>query len=72
MYEVRASEDGRVIEILIDEGTLVAEGDALVRIVGVHGAFLVETDEPGVLRELLVEPGHTVVDGQPVALVDPS
>lgn len=72
MYEVRAPGGGRVVEVLVDEGTMVAEDEPLLRLVGDHGSFEVRTDEPGVLRELLVDPGHRVDAGQPVALVDPS
>ncbi len=72
MYEVAAPDAGRVVEVLVDEGTMVAEDEPLFRIIGTNGAFLVSTDEPGVLREVLVDPGHNVRAGQTIALIDPS
>jgi multidrug efflux pump subunit AcrA (membrane-fusion protein) len=72
VYELRARWNGTVIEVEVDEGQLVAEDDpiAIVDVEGSCATFV--TDVPGVVRELYVERGRRVVEGQTVALIDES
>jgi multidrug efflux pump subunit AcrA (membrane-fusion protein) len=56
----------------VDEGQLVAEED-LIAIVESSGERVdVLTDVPGVVRELYVERGRTLRNGDVIALIDES
>ncbi len=73
MYEVRADVTGTVSRVVVDEGQLIAEEEPLVVVVDDDGAEVeVVTSVPGVVRELHVEPGQAVLQGDLVARIDES
>jgi biotin carboxyl carrier protein len=73
MVELRSGADGTVVEVPVDEGQLVAEGDVVAVVEspsGSGGVVEIVVDVPGVVRELYVEPGARLVVGSVVALID--
>ena len=72
VYELRAQVSGRVEQVEVDEGQLVAEED-VIAIVDCAGERVdVVTDVPGVVRELYLERGAPLLEGEIVALIDES
>ena len=69
MYELRASSEGTVIRVEVDEGQMVAEDDEIAVLETESGRVVVVTDVPGVVREIYVEAGYRVTPGQVVALL---
>jgi multidrug efflux pump subunit AcrA (membrane-fusion protein) len=70
VYELRARVAGRVEQVEVDEGQMVAEED-LIAIVDAAGERVdLVTDVPGVVRELYIERGGAVLAGEIVALID--
>lgn len=61
-----------MISVAVDEGQMVAEGDELATVDTADGSASIETDVPGVVRELYVERGARVEAGAVVALIDES
>lgn len=72
MHAIRAVSPATVIELLVDEGQMVAELDALVILDSSNGEVVVITEVPGVVREIHVEPGSSVTEGSLIALIDES
>ncbi|MSO17866.1 MAG: acetyl-CoA carboxylase biotin carboxyl carrier protein subunit [Acidimicrobiia bacterium] len=72
MHDIRAGSPATVIELLVDEGQMVAELDALVILDSSDGEVVVITEVPGVVREIHVEPGSSVTEGSLIALIDES
>jgi pyruvate/2-oxoglutarate dehydrogenase complex dihydrolipoamide acyltransferase (E2) component len=72
MYELRASSEGTVIRVEVDEGQMVAEDDEIALLETENGRVAVVTDVPGVVRELYVEAGYSVTPGTVIALIDES
>ena len=72
MHAIRAGSSATVIELLVDEGQMVAELDALVILDSSNGEVVVITEVPGVVREIHVEPGSSVTEGSLIALIDES
>lgn len=72
MAALYAPTPGTVVELLVDEGTMVAEEDPLLAFAGPDGPVVLAAVIPGVLREWYVEPGDVVVSGAPLALIDES
>ena len=70
MYELRARVAGRVEQVEVDEGQLVAEEDVIAIVESAGERVDVLTDVPGVVRELYVERGGQVLEGEVVALID--
>ena len=70
MAEVVASGPGEIVELLVDEGTMIAEEDELAMLIGPAGAQVIATAIPGVLREWFVAPGDIVEAGSRLALID--
>ena len=70
MYELRARVAGRVEQVEVDEGQLVAEEDVIAIVESVGERVDVLTDVPGVVRELYLERGGQVLEGEVVALID--
>ena len=72
MYELRSSSEGTVIRVEVDEGQMVAEDDEIALLETESGRVAVQTDVPGVVRELYVEAGYPVTPGTVIALIDES
>ena len=73
MHEIRSSNDGVVEYLSVEEGQFIAEDDEVVGILGAGATvYSVITEVPGVVRELHVEPGTAVSEGDLIALIDES
>lgn len=72
MAELRAQSPATVLDLLVDEGTMVAEEDSLVVLDGPQGQMVLVVTVPGVLREWFVEPGDTCAAGDLLAIIDES
>jgi multidrug efflux pump subunit AcrA (membrane-fusion protein) len=70
VYELVARAAGRVIELVVDEGQLVAEEDTLALLEDGGARVPLRTDVPGVVRELYLDIGRLVMRGEVVALID--
>ena len=72
MYEVRADVTGTVSRVVVDEGQLIAEEEPLLVLDDGGTEVEVVTTVPGVVRELYVERGQAVRQGDLVARIDES
>jgi len=72
MTEVKAELVGSVWKITANPGDQVAEEDTLLILESMKMEIPVTTEVPGVVRELDVEPGQTVQEGDRIALIDES
>jgi biotin carboxyl carrier protein len=72
MHEIRAELAARVADVVAEEGRMVAEGDEIVTLDARGNEITVVTEVPGVVREIHVEPGQAVAQGDLIALVDES
>ena len=72
MHEIRAEITATVWQVRAEVGQLIAEGDEIVILESMKMEIPVETEVPGVLRELHVAAGDTVHEGDLIALVDES
>jgi len=72
MYEIRAELAANVWQVRAEVGSLVAEGDEIVVLESMKMEIPVVTDVPGVLRELHVDEGDSVREGDLIALIDES
>ena len=72
MAAVEAHITGTVWKIECQVGDEVAEGDTVVILESMKMEIPVTTEIPGVVRELYVEPGQTVQEGDPIAMIDES
>jgi biotin carboxyl carrier protein len=70
MADLIASAPGEIVELFVDEGTMIAEEDELAMLLGPAGAQVIATVTPGVLREWFVRPGDIVDVGSRLALID--
>jgi acetyl-CoA carboxylase biotin carboxyl carrier protein len=70
MAEVRAEIAANVWQVIAEEGQTVAEGDELVILESMKMEIPVIVVIPGVVRELHVEPGQQVQEGDLIALID--
>jgi biotin carboxyl carrier protein len=70
--EVRAEMVANVWKVVATEGDQVEDGDTLVILESMKMEIPVVTEIPGVVRELYVEPGQTVQEGDRIALIDES
>jgi acetyl-CoA carboxylase biotin carboxyl carrier protein len=70
MAEVRAEIAANVWQVIAEEGQTVAEGDELVTLESMKMEIPVIVVIPGVVRELHVEPGQQVQEGDLIALID--
>ena len=70
MDEVRAEIAANVWQVIAEEGQTVAEGDELVILESMKMEIPVIVVIPGVVRELHVEPGQQVQEGDLIALID--
>ena len=72
MAEIYAEITANVWQVTAEVGSLVAEGDEICILESMKMEIPVVTEVPGVLRELDVEPGQTVQEGDRIALIDES
>jgi acetyl-CoA carboxylase biotin carboxyl carrier protein len=72
MHEIRAEIAANVWQVVVEEGQMVAEGDQIVILESMKMEIPVETEVPGVVRELHVEPEDSVQAGDLIALIDES
>lgn len=72
VYELRARTGGRIEQIEVDEGQMVAEDDPIAIVESAGDRVELTTDVPGVVRELYVERGQPVLAGEVIALIDES
>jgi multidrug efflux pump subunit AcrA (membrane-fusion protein) len=72
VYELRARAEGRVEQLVVDEGQMVAEEDAIAIVDSAGARVELTTDVPGVVRELYIERGQPVLRGEVIALIDES
>ena len=72
MYEVRVDATGTVSRVVVDEGQLIAEEEPLFVLDDEGREVEVVTTVPGVVRELYVERGQAVRQGDLVARIDES
>ena len=72
MAEIHAEITANVWQVTVDEGQMVAEGDEICILESMKMEIPVVTEIPGVVRELYVEPGPTVQEGDLIALIDES
>ncbi len=61
-----------VVEILVDEGQMVAETDAIAILDSAGIEQVVITEIPGVVREIHIELGGSVIAGSLLVLIDES
>lgn len=72
MAELRADRPATILDLLVDEGTMVAEEDPVVALDGPEGPMAMAVTVPGVLREWFVQPGDTCLPGDVLAIIDES
>ncbi len=72
MHDVRATVTGTVLRVVVDEGQMIAEEEAIAVVDHDGTDAEIVTAVPGVVRELYVEPGDTVDAGDVVARIDES
>ncbi len=72
MAEIYAEITANVWQVTAEVGSLVAEGDEICILESMKMEIPVVTEVPGVLRELDVEPGQTVQEGDRIAYIDES
>lgn len=70
MYELRAATDGTIVQVEVDEGQMVAEEDTIAIVDSAGSRVDLQTDVPGVVRELYIERGRPVLRGEVIALID--
>jgi acetyl-CoA carboxylase biotin carboxyl carrier protein len=70
MADVRAEITANVWQVTVDEGQMVAEGDEICILESMKMEIPVTTEIPGVVRELYVQPGDTVREGDVIAMID--
>jgi len=72
MAEIRAEITADEWQVVVDEGQLVAEGDAICILESMKMEIPVVTETPGVVRELNVVPEQVVHEGDLIAVIDES
>ena len=72
VHEIRAEITANVWQVVVDEGQMVAEGDEIVILESMKMEIPVVTEVPGVVRELHVQPGDVIQEGDLIALIDES
>ena len=68
--DVKAHITGRVWKIEKKPGETVSEGDTIIILESMKMEMPVEASRGGVVREILVKEGQSIVEGQPVAVID--
>ncbi len=72
MAEIRAEITANVWQVVVEVGQMIAAGEEICILESMKMEIPVVTDVPGVVRELDVEPGQTVQEGDRIALIDES
>ena len=72
MAEVKAELVGNLWKIVIEVGQQVEEDDTLMILESMKMEIPITTPVTGVVREILVNEGDVVQEGQTVAIVDPA
>jgi acetyl-CoA carboxylase biotin carboxyl carrier protein len=72
MHEIRAEITANVWQVRAEVGALVAEGEEIVVLESMKMEIPVVTEVPGVLRELFVQEGGSVQEGDLIAYIDES
>ncbi len=72
MAEIRAEIAANVWKVVVEEGQMIAEGDEICILESMKMEIPVETETPGVVRELHVEPGQVIQEGDLIAIIDES
>lgn len=72
MYDVRATAGGNIVDVVVDEGQLIAEEEPIAEVDDGERRVALVTPVPGVVRELYVEPGAAVSVGDVIARIDES
>jgi acetyl-CoA carboxylase biotin carboxyl carrier protein len=70
VYEIRAEITANVWQVVVDVGQMVAEDDEVVVLESMKMEIPVVAVEPGVVRELNVQPGDVVQEGDVIAVID--
>ena len=70
MHEIRAEITANVWMVTAEEGRMVAEGDEICILESMKMEIPVTTEVPGVVREIHVEPGQSVREGDLIARID--
>jgi biotin carboxyl carrier protein len=68
--EIRAHITGIVFQIAAGAGTRVAAGDAVVVLESMKMEIPVEAPRAGTIREIRVQEGQTVQEGETLAILD--
>jgi len=69
-YEVKAEMTGSVWKIVTTVGQTVAAGDAIIILESMKMEIPVIAEDGGTVREILVEEGNSVSEGQVVARLE--
>jgi len=68
--DVRAEIVASVLEVVVQEGDLIGEGDTVVLLESMKMEIPVLAPLPGVVREIRVQPGSAVRAGQRVVVLE--
>ena len=69
MAEIRAEITASVWKVVVDEGQAVAECDEIAILESMKMEIPVITEVPGIVREIHVEAGQTVREGDLIAII---
>lgn len=70
MAELKSEISGRVIEVSVAEGDAVEAGRQICLLESMKMEVPVEAPQAGTVRELLIEEGDVLVEGQAIAVLD--
>lgn len=70
MVEVRAHITGIVWKVECKVGDVIEEGDTVVTLESMKMEMPVEAEDPGVVKEILVEEGQPVDEGDALVMLD--
>ena len=68
--ELRAEVTGMVWKIMVEVGDRLEAGTTVMILESMKMEISVLVDDPGVVLEILVKEGDSVVEGQPVAVIE--
>lgn len=68
--KVEAPMSGKVVDIVAKEGTTIAQGDTILIMEAMKLQSEICADCSGVIRQILVSTGQTLVSGEPVAIIE--
>ncbi len=70
MAELKSEISGRVIEVSVAEGEAVEAGQQICLLESMKMEVPVEAPQAGTIRELLIEEGDVLVEGQTIVILD--